>query len=99
MAYQQQQASTNAIVALVLGIVSWVLGLSILTGIPAWIIGRNEVIAIDSGRSPEAGRTMALVGMWLGIVVTILTVIAVIVGFLFFGAIMALLFGAAATAQ
>ncbi len=47
--------------------------------IPAWIIGKKELGEIDAGRSPENGRTMAKIGMWLGIVNVILSVIAIFV--------------------
>lgn len=78
MAMQQDKASTNAILALVLGIVSF-LGCGLITAIPAWIIGKKEVAEINEGRSPAAGRTMAQIGMILGIVATVLSVIGFIV--------------------
>ena len=70
-------ASSNAILALVLGIAAWVIGCSILTAIPAWIIGKKELRLINEGRAPHAGKTMATIGMWLGIINVI---IAVLVG-------------------
>lgn len=81
------KASTNAILALILGIASWVIGCTILTAIPAWIIGRKELNAINEGRSSEAGRSMATIGMWLGIAHCILAVIGIIFGIImiFFG--------------
>jgi hypothetical protein len=60
-------ASTNAIIALVAGIVSWVV-CPWIGGIIAWIMGKGEINKINRGESPEAGRTMAKIGMWLGIV-------------------------------
>lgn len=75
---QTDKASSRAIWALILGIASWVLGCSILTGIPAWIMGKKEVNEIDAGRAPIAGRTMAQIGMWLGIINTILTILGLI---------------------
>ncbi len=80
----QNKASTNAIVALILGIAAWVLTCSLLTAIPAWIIGKKELNAINEGRSSEAGRSMATIGMWLGIVNTIVSIIALIIGFIIF---------------
>lgn len=47
----QNKASTNAIMALILGIAAWVLTCSLLTAIPAWIIGKRELNAINEGRS------------------------------------------------
>ncbi len=69
-------ASSNAILALVLGIAAWVIGCSILTAIPAWIIGKKELRMINEGRSPHAGKTMATIGMWLGIINVIIAVLA-----------------------
>ncbi len=88
----QNKASTNAIVALILGIASWVIGCTILTAIPAWIIGKKEINAINEGRSSEAGRSMATIGMWLGIAHVILAVI----GFIIF--IIIMIFGIFASA-
>lgn len=74
----QGSASSNAILALVLGIAAWVIGCSLLTAVPAWIIGKKELRLIDEGRSPYAGRTMANIGMWLGIINCIIAVLAII---------------------
>lgn len=70
-------ASTNSIIVLVLGILSWIL-CGIFAAIPAWIMGKKEIREIDAGRSPMAGRTMAVIGMWLGIVQTILGILVLI---------------------
>lgn len=67
-------AGTNAIIALVCGILSYVFCPFIL-GIVAWIMGKGELGKIDRGESSEAGRTMAKIGMWLGIVNVILSVL------------------------
>ena len=75
---QGGSASSNAIISLVLGILSYIM-CPVILGIAAWIMGNNELKAIDSGRSPEAGRMLANIGKWLGIVNIILTVIGVIV--------------------
>ncbi len=83
----QNKASSNAIMALVLGIAAWVIGCTILTAIPAWIIGKKEINAINEGRSPEAGRTLATIGMWLGIIHCVLAVLAII------GVVIAVFFG------
>ncbi|MBI5402657.1 MAG: DUF4190 domain-containing protein [Ignavibacteriae bacterium] len=81
----QDKASSAAIWALVLGIASWVL-CGIIAAIPAWIIGKKELNAINEGRSSQAGKSMAQVGMWLGIIqviIGVLAIIAVIVYFIF----------------
>jgi len=72
-------ASTNSIIALVAGILSWFICPFIL-GIVAWIMGKGEMNKIDRGESAEAGRTMAKIGMWLGIVNII---ICILVGLLY----------------
>lgn len=74
----QDKASASAIWALVLGIAAWV-ACGILSAIPAWIIGKKELNAIAAGQSSTAGKGMAQVGMWLGIVQVILGIIAIFV--------------------
>jgi len=81
-------ASSNSIIALVLGILSYI-ACGIFASIPAWILGKKELNEINAGRSPEAGRTLANIGMWLGIINVILfilgmifVVIAIMVGLL-----------------
>lgn len=71
---QGGSASTNAIIALVAGILAYVMCPFIL-GIVAWIMGKGELGKIDRGESSEAGRTLAKIGMWLGIVNVILSVL------------------------
>lgn len=73
----QDKASSAAIWALVLGIASWV-ACGIISAIPAWIIGKKELNAINAGQSSQAGKSMAQVGMWLGIIQVILGVLAII---------------------
>ncbi|MBK8983311.1 MAG: DUF4190 domain-containing protein [Ignavibacteria bacterium] len=76
-------ASSNAIFALVLGILSYLL-CGLFAAIPAWVLGKKELNEINAGRSPEAGKTLATIGMWLGIINVILSVIAIIsIAFLF----------------
>ncbi|HJY64355.1 MAG TPA: DUF4190 domain-containing protein [Ignavibacteria bacterium] len=72
-------AGTNSIIALVAGILSWFFCPFIL-GIVAWIMGKGELGKIDRGESAEAGRTMAKIGMWLGIINVI---VCVLVGLLY----------------
>ena len=79
--YQQQSsgsASSSAIWALVLGIASWVL-CGIFAAVPAWIMGKKEISRIQAGQSDPAGKTMAQIGMWLGIIQVILGILALIV--------------------
>lgn len=76
---QGDKASTRAIWALILGIAAWVLGCGILTGIPAWIMGKKELNEIEAGLVSPAGKTMAQIGMWLGIINVIVSILALIV--------------------
>lgn len=56
-----------------------------LTGIPAAIMGWLEIQAIKEGKSSPAGMTMAQVGLWLGIIGTVINAVANIIGVLFLG--------------
>ncbi|KAA0211872.1 MAG: DUF4190 domain-containing protein [Ignavibacteriaceae bacterium] len=76
-------ASTNAILTLVFGILSWIM-CPIILGIVAWVMGNKEINAIDSGLSSPEGRTLANIGKWLGIINTFLFVIGGILYLLFF---------------
>ncbi len=67
-------ASQRAIIALVLT-VAGLFCCGALASIPAAIVGWMEMDAIKKGQSPPAGMWMAQVGLWGGIIVTILTTI------------------------
>ncbi len=73
---QTQTSSTQAIVALVLGILG-VICCNIL-GPVAWFVGNQELKAIREGRSPAAGEGLARAGMILGIVGTIILILAIL---------------------
>ncbi len=75
----QMTGSNNGIIVLVLGIVSLVTcGFGILAAVPAWIMGAGTLKAINEGRSPASGKTMAQIGMILGIIGTVLSSISII---------------------
>lgn len=67
---QSQSASTQAIVALVLGILGLVC-CPFLAPI-AWFLGSQESKAVREGRSAVAGEGIAKAGMILGIIGTVL---------------------------
>jgi small-conductance mechanosensitive channel len=67
--------NTKAIVTLVLGILS-IVCCGFFAGIPAIFLGRSELKAIDEGRSQEQNRNLAKIGFILGIVGTILSILA-----------------------
>ena len=79
----QDKASRAAIWALILGIASWVL-CGLFAAVPAWIVGKIEIKKIQSGMSSKAGMTMANVGMYLGIIQTIVVLLIIIPLILFF---------------
>ncbi len=78
-----ESASSNSIIALVLGILAWV-ACGFLTAIPAWIMGKSEINKINAGQSSQAGKTMATIGMWLGIINVILWILVIIFMILYF---------------
>ena len=80
---QPQSASTQAIMSLVLGILSLVC-CPLLAPI-AWYIGSQEQKAIREGRAPAAGEGIAKAGLILGIIGTIWMVLVMLWIFLWGG--------------
>ncbi len=64
-----QTSSTQAIAALVLGLLSLIC--CGILGPIAWYLGSQELKAIAAGSSPAAGEGLAKVGMILGILGTV----------------------------
>jgi hypothetical protein len=73
----QGSASANAIIALVAGILSFVM-CPLILGVVAWIMGKSENGKIERGESPSAGKTLAQIGMWLGIANVILSILVLL---------------------
>jgi uncharacterized protein DUF4190 len=69
--------STQAITALVIGILG-IVSCCVLLSPVAWYIGGQEIKAIREGRSPAEGEVLANVGRILGIVGTVLMVLFVL---------------------
>jgi uncharacterized membrane protein YjgN (DUF898 family) len=88
---QSQSSSTQAVTALVLGILG-VVCCGLLAPI-AWYLGTQEQKAIREGRSPAAGEGLAKAAVVLGIIGTILLVLSII--WIFFWGGMAILQGMA----
>ncbi len=86
---QQQSSSSQAITALVLGILGLVC-CPLLAPI-AWYLGNQEVKAIREGRSPAPGEGLAKAGSILGIIGTILLALWIV--WIFFLGGMAILGG------
>lgn len=77
------QTSSNAVLALILGILS-ILCCGFLAGIPAIILGRAEMKAVDEGRTAESNRGLAKAGFIMGIIGAVLSCLGVIVQILFY---------------
>ena len=92
---QSQSASTQAIVALVLGILG-IICCGLLAPI-AWYLGGQEIRAIHEGRSPVAGEGFAKVAKILGMIGTALFVLTLL--WIFFAGGMAILQGIMASQQ
>ena len=61
--------------ALILGALSWVLGLWLVCSIPAWVIGAGALRDIRANPQTYTGETEAKIGMWMGIVHTLLPIV------------------------
>lgn len=64
---------------LILGILGLVM-CGILTGIPAWIMGKNDLKAMAAGDMDPAGQNLTNVGKILGIISVALTALFVVGG-------------------
>lgn len=84
----------RGVLVLVLGILS-MFTCSILTGIPAWILGRSDLAAMDAGEMDPSGRSITQVGMVLGIVSVVLFALSLVASCLWFGLFAGVIFGAA----
>lgn len=73
--------STNAIIALILGILSLTCGCGFVTGIPAFFVGRAELKAVRENRSPYSNKALAKIGMILGAIGAVISFL-VIIGYL-----------------
>jgi len=90
------QRSSNGVLVLVLGILSWT-GLTCFTGLPAWIIGNSALKDIDSGRADPTDRNLVQIGRILGMVNCIIVFIGGGIWLLFVVGIIGLgVFGATA---
>ncbi len=71
---QQGGASGRAIAALIVSIVSLVM-CCWPAGIVGIVLGKMEMNAIKEGRASQAGETMAKVGFYMGIAVTVISLV------------------------
>lgn len=70
-------ANGHAIAALVLGIVS-LTGCSFVTGIPAMVLGRMAKREIAESDGASSGQDLASIGFWLGLVATVIGLLALV---------------------
>ncbi len=77
MTTEQYPEDSQATVALVLGILGLVL--CQILGPIAWVMGNNEVNAIDAGKRNPANRSTAQAGKILGIIGTVFLIVGVAV--------------------
>ena len=93
-----QTASTQAIAALILGVLSVVFPCcAVILGPIAWYLGHQETRAVREGRSPAAGEGFAKTGMILGIIGSVLVVLGIL--WVFFMGGLAILQGILASAH
>ena len=72
------RAVTYAVASLVLGIMSFMGGV-MLTGIPAWILGKVAIKEVDAGRGTEADRQMGRIGVILGKLAVLISVVCIVI--------------------
>lgn len=75
----RQQETGRGVLILILGILSIIL-LGPLSGIPAWIMGRNDLKKIESGLIPDSEKGLTKAGKILGIIGTFLALVLVLLG-------------------
>ena len=84
-ALAQPQSSGLAIASMVLGILSWVLCLSLIASIPAIITGHMGLGQVRRKEAPESSRGMAIAGLILGYANICISIIALmLLGLLMF---------------
>lgn len=71
-------ASTQAIVALVVGLVSVMTCCGMPLAPIAWYLGNQELKAIAEGRSPAAGNSLAMAAKILGMVGTLMMAVTLV---------------------
>lgn len=71
-AVQSAGASGRAIASMILSVIS-PFTCGFVLSIPGMILGKMEMNAIRDGQAPRAGETMAKVGFYVGLIVTILS--------------------------
>lgn len=78
-----ESASGRAVIAMVLSIISPFTCWPFLS-IPGMILGKMEMNAIRNGQAPKAGETFAKIGFYVGLVITVLSLILPLVWLIVF---------------
>jgi hypothetical protein len=81
---QSEKSSSRAVWALILGIASWTICPTLIPAIIAWVLGKKEINEIEAGLSSPSGKTMAQIGMWLGIINVIISILVLILVIILF---------------
>jgi hypothetical protein len=84
---------------LAFGIIAIVSGLGLIFGPIAWVMGNNDLREMESGAMDPEGESMTQIGRILGMIATILSIVAVLIGcgiFVVYFVFIILIFGAVA---
>ena len=85
---QEGGASGRAIASMILSILA-PFTCGVFLSVPGMILGKMEMNAIRDGRAPKAGETVAKIGFYLGLVVTVLfCLVLLFFALLVFGSVM-----------
>lgn len=70
----------GAIAALVLGVLSVAGSCGFLTGVPAMVVGRRVMRAVDESGGRLGGKGLAQAGFWTGFAGTVIAVLVITIG-------------------
>lgn len=68
----------GAVASLVLGILSIAASCTFVTGIPAMVLGRRAIKAVDQSNGTYGGKGLAQAGFWTGLAGTVLGALAIV---------------------
>jgi hypothetical protein len=79
--YFGASASSRSVTALVLALIS--INMCWPLGIVGWVLGEQEIAAIDRGEAPMKGRNLAVGAKWVGMFTTLLSAISLVIAAIF----------------
>jgi Domain of unknown function (DUF4190)/zinc-ribbon domain len=82
MQSKEGSASGRAVISMILSVISPFTCWFILS-VPGLILGKMELNAIRDGQAPRAGETFAKIGYYVGLAVTVLSLVLPVIGFIF----------------